>query len=105
MNCHKLIITRHGQSIWNKLNKFTDNNIEKVCNKGYNSEVNINFENKIIKLKDIELNHNLGNNNIVISIVKLSDNKINLKTSKGYFYIENNKINDYDYLIENILSI
>jgi hypothetical protein len=88
-----------------KLNKFTDNNIEKVCNKGYNSEVNINFENKIIKLKDIELNHNLGNNNIVISIVKLSDNKINLKTSKGYFYIENNKINDYDYLIENILSI
>ena len=92
-----------------KLNKFTNNNIEKISNKGYDSEIYITKNDREIKLKDLELNDNLGDNNIVISIVELYNSesnkkRLNIKTSKGYFYIKKDKIYDYDYLIKNLLS-
>lgn len=93
MNCHKLIITRHGQSIWNKLNKFTGwSNIE-LTNEGI--EKSKKLSKKLIKYNYIP--NKIYTSNLIRSIQTSEIIKNNIQNNNNIDIVKSWRLNERHY--------
>ena len=93
MNCHRLIITRHGESIWNKLNKFTGwSNIE-LTKKGI--EKSKNLSKKLIKYNYIP--NKIYTSNLIRSIQTSEIIKNNIQNNNNINIVKSWRLNERHY--------